>query len=436
MNLSYASYDSNGNITAINNALDATKNKSFGYDALDRLTSGSGSWGSLSWTYDGVGNRQTQTEGASSSTYAYQTGTNKLTGITGAQTALFTFDPNGNTDTENTARNYVYNQNQRLISVVDGGNTKGEYTYNGNGQRVKKTVNGVTTVFHYDLRGQLIAESNNSGSITAEYVYLNGQPLTKIEGSVVYYYHNDHLGTPQKMTDGTGQVVWEGEFKPFGEAITVTGSITNNLRFPGQYYDSETGLNYNYFRDYNPVIGRYVEADRLGILGGENHLYNYSDNRPLLLVDPLGLAPVKCCPDADLSDGECCQRAATAGLFAQPGGGKAGGIVICCGGRKVACADKVTNGPGKSQILKCLVKHEEKHFDDVNCNSCSLERPPYAPGRSQSSGECEASKISVACLRASKSECRGNSACIARIDARIRQMITYGNSFGSCPGLE
>ena len=66
------------------------------------------------------------------------------------------------------------------------------------------------------------------------------------------------------MTDSAGQVVWEGEFKPFGEAINITGSITNNLRFPGQYYDEETGLHYNYFRDYNPVIGRYVQAGPLG----------------------------------------------------------------------------------------------------------------------------------------------------------------------------
>jgi RHS repeat-associated protein len=73
--------------------------------------------------------------------------------------------------------------------------------------------------------------------------------------------HNDHLGTPQKMTDSTGTVVWSADYKPFGEATVTISTITNNLRFPGQYFDAETGLNYNYFRDYNPMIGRYVEAD-------------------------------------------------------------------------------------------------------------------------------------------------------------------------------
>ena len=258
MNLSYPTYDANGNITAMNNVLDATKNKSFTYDALDRLSSAtaSGIWGSLAWTYDGVGNRQTE----NSNTYTYASNTNKLTGANGK---AFGYDGNGNTTTEN-SRVYTYNQNQRLIQVVDGAMTAG-YAYNGNGQRVKKVVNGMTTVFHYNLVGQLIAESNSTGATTAEYVYLNGQPLAKIEGASTYYYHNDHLATPQKMTDSTGQVVWSADYKPFGEATTTVSTITNNLRFPGQYYDQETGLNYNYFRDYNPMIGRYVEPDRINL---------------------------------------------------------------------------------------------------------------------------------------------------------------------------
>ncbi|KAF0219656.1 MAG: YD repeat [Geobacteraceae bacterium] len=281
--------DANSNITAITNNLDSTKNKSYTYDALDRLATATatGLWGALGWTYDGVGNRQTQTN-VGTNTYAYQTGTNKLTGITGAESYSFTFDANGNTATEN-ARQYTYNQNQRLIQIVDGAVTAG-YTYNGNGQRAKKAVNGQATIFHYSTNGQIIAESNSTGTITAEYVYLNSQPLAKIEGTNTYYYLNDHLGTPQKMTDGTGAVVWSAEYKPFGEAtIDPSSTITNNLRFPGQYYDSESGLHYNYFRDYNPGVGRYVEADPIGIRGGIN-IYGYVFNNSLRLTDVKGLA--------------------------------------------------------------------------------------------------------------------------------------------------
>ena len=157
---------------------------------------------------------------------------------------------------------------------------------------MKKVVNGVTTVFHYDQWGQLIAESNGAGSITAEYVYLNGAPLAKIEGVSVYYYHNDALGTPQKMTDSTGAVVWAADYKPFGEATITVSTITNNLRGIGQYFDVETGLLYNYFRDLNPAIGKYIEADPIGLNGGINP-FVFVGNNPLLFFDPFGLLDSK-----------------------------------------------------------------------------------------------------------------------------------------------
>ena len=282
MNLTYAD-DANGNITGITNILDATKNKSFTYDALDRLSTAtaSGIWGSLAWTYDGVGNRQTE----GSIVYSYAPSTNKLAGAGGTS---FGYDSNGNT-TSQAARAYTYNQNQRLILVVDGAMTAG-YTYNGNGQRVKKVVNGITTIFHYNRDGLLVAESDGIGATTAEYVYLSSLPLAKIEGMNTYFYANDHLATPQKMTDSTGTVVWSADYKPFGEATVTISTVTNNLRFPGQYYDAETGLNYNYYRDYNPVIGRYIEADPIGIRKGTNHLYFYVNENPLRFTDATGLA--------------------------------------------------------------------------------------------------------------------------------------------------
>jgi RHS repeat-associated protein len=106
--------------------------------------------------------------------------------------------------------------------------------------------------------------------------------------------HNDHLGTPQKMTDSTGTVVWSADYKPFGEATVTVSTITNNLRFPGQYFDAETGLHYNYYRDYNPALGRYPQADPVGVLprgsrGGFNHLYAYVNNNPIRFTDPKGL---------------------------------------------------------------------------------------------------------------------------------------------------
>ncbi len=271
-NLTYG-YDNNGNITSI------APGRTFTYDNLDRLGTATGFWGSLSWTYDGVGNRLTE----NANSYTYYANSNKLNTANGIS---FGFDNNGNTTTE-ASRQYIYNQNQRLIQVNNGG-TYAYYTYNGNGQRVKKVVNGTTTIFLYSLNGQIIAESNSAGTISAEYVYLNNQPLAKIEGTNTYYYHNDHLGTPQKMTDSTGTVVWAADYKPFGEANVTQSTITNNLRGIGQYFDAETGLLYNYTRFLNAAIGRYSEADRIGLRGGINP-YVFVGNNPLSFIDPYGL---------------------------------------------------------------------------------------------------------------------------------------------------
>ena len=109
-----------------------------------------------------------------------------------------------------------------------------------------------------------------------------------MEGASTYYYHNDHLGTPQKMTDSSGTVVWAADYKPFGEATITVSTITNNLRYPGQYFDQETGLHYNYYRDYNPVIDRYIEGDPIGLRGGLN-LYLYAGANSLRFTDPRGL---------------------------------------------------------------------------------------------------------------------------------------------------
>jgi RHS repeat-associated protein len=89
------------------------------------------------------------------------------------------------------------------------------------------------------------------------------------------------------MTDSSGTVVWAADYKPFGEATVTVSTITNNLRFPGQYFDAETGLNYNYFRDYDPATGRYKQADPIGLGGGIN-LYVYALNSPLMYIDPTG----------------------------------------------------------------------------------------------------------------------------------------------------
>ena len=85
-----------------------------------------------------------------------------------------------------------------------------------------------------------------------------------------YYIHTDQVMQPQKMTDASGTVVWDRVATPFGVEVSATGALTQALRFAGQLHDSETSLNQNWYRDYDPYLGRYVQSDPIGLMGGIN----------------------------------------------------------------------------------------------------------------------------------------------------------------------
>ncbi|MFH1884014.1 MAG: RHS repeat-associated core domain-containing protein, partial [Planctomycetota bacterium] len=135
--------------------------------------------------------------------------------------------------------------------------------------------------------------------------------LVDVGTGSMYYFLNDRLGTPQMLTNSSNTVVWEGIYKPFGEAdVNTNSSVKNNFRFPGQYYDQETGLHYNYHRYYDPSTGRYLTPDPIGLAGGIN-LFLYADGNPINEVDRLGLIveadpfnPIPNLPTSNLTKGE------------------------------------------------------------------------------------------------------------------------------------
>ncbi|MFH0726834.1 MAG: RHS repeat-associated core domain-containing protein, partial [Pseudomonadota bacterium] len=106
-----------------------------------------------------------------------------------------------------------------------------------------------------------------------------------------YFFINDHLGTPLALTNEAGVKVWEADYLPFGEVHQESGSVPQGFRFPGQYFDSETGLHYNYHRYYDPKTGRYLTADPIGLVGGVN-IYSYTQNNPVNFLDSWGLRPL------------------------------------------------------------------------------------------------------------------------------------------------
>ena len=221
-------------------------------------------------------------------TYTYQQRTNRLAHIEGTPSIDFGYDLNGNITLENTWT-YVYDLSNQLIRVLYGSNQVAEYTYNGAGQRIEKVTQTETRIFHYDQFGHLIAETEQRGQMLAEYIYLGDQLLAMIKPvELAYYFHNDHLGTPQVLTDDAQAIAWKAVHTPFGEAVASIETVENPFRFPGQYYDQETGLHYNYFRYYDPQTGRYITPDPIGLEGGIN-LFVYVGNNPPNQADPSGL---------------------------------------------------------------------------------------------------------------------------------------------------
>jgi RHS repeat-associated protein len=271
-------------------------NYSYGYDALYRLTTTDNpDFDDEGFTYDGVGNRLTAADTTGDWSY------NQNNELSGYDDVSYEYDANGNI-TKKTAgsvvTSYVYSIEDRLTEVWDGevgsGSLTASYYYDPFGRRLWKEVSGERTYFHYADEG-LVAELDATGNVTKSYGYKPGStwttdPLFMKQGTDYYFYQNDHLGTPQKLTAINGAVVWAAKYSSFGKAdVDATSGITNNLRFPGQYCDQETGLHYNYFRYYDPKIGRYLRVDPIGFTGGDTDLYAYVLNDPVNLVDPEGL---------------------------------------------------------------------------------------------------------------------------------------------------
>jgi len=187
----------------------------------------------------------------------------------------------------------VYNSADRLEKVLLPDGSSATYTYDPFGRRVKKDVAGEVTYYLYSDEG-LIGEYDASGSLEKGYGWKpNGiwgtDPVFMTEGGSYYFYRNDHLGTPQKLIDENGNVVWSAEYTAFGEAIVDPAStVENNLRFPGQYFDEETNLHYNWNRYYSSEEGRFTQPDPISFLGGDENLYRYVENSVPNFFDPLG----------------------------------------------------------------------------------------------------------------------------------------------------
>jgi RHS repeat-associated protein len=304
LNLHFA-HDAMGNITALGNAAGASPaTETYGYDSLYRLKAVTEAGGTTleSYTYNPTGDRLSKTaSGIGTGTYGYTTGTHQLASIGNGARAN---DAKGNTTASvigGETFGYGYNGRNRMTVAQRNGDTVGSYTYDAFGERIGKVAafpSASTERYAYNQSGQLIGEY---GTTNRDYLWLGDLPIAIVDNttsggvttSTVNYVTADQLGTPRVVTDGTGTVVWSWAYQgnPWGEQQpTSTSGYVLNLRYPGQYYDAETGTNYNYFRTYEPATGRYLQPDPMGQAAGPS-LYGYVGGSPYSYTDSLGLFP-------------------------------------------------------------------------------------------------------------------------------------------------
>ena len=225
-----------------------------------------------------------------SSSLSYAADSNRIVSSSGNLAQSYTYDSAGNL-LQDGSHTFTYNA-RGILAKVTSNDISTQYAINGLGQRIKKSGPSVETganLFVYDEQGHLIGEYDADGNSIEETVWLGDMPVAVIKGSALHYVYADHLGAPRIITDQTDKVVWKWIHDPYGngDPKQPTGSFVYNLRFPGQYYDSETGLSYNMARYYDQKVGRYIQSDPIGLRGGINP-YNYVRSNPVSLIDPSG----------------------------------------------------------------------------------------------------------------------------------------------------
>ncbi|MDH0863814.1 RHS repeat-associated core domain-containing protein [Mitsuaria sp. GD03876] len=268
-------------------------NQSFSYDEMGRLIGIVAP--SASWTigYDANGNRAGVTLNGTARSYSTSATSNRLDSISNP-TRSFGYDATGNTLSDTgLAYTTTYRLDNRMGSLTKGAVTW-YYSYDAGGQRIRKN-GSQTTHFVYDQGGQLLGEYGATAP-NQEFVWLGGLPVAVLNGAAadpqVLHVYADHLGAPRMLVDKNSALRWRWISEPFGstaaeENPSGLGAIAFNLRFPGQFADKESGLNYNYFRDYDGTTGRYVQSDPIGLHGGINS-YAYVQGDPLSFIDPQG----------------------------------------------------------------------------------------------------------------------------------------------------
>ncbi|MBI5756332.1 MAG: RHS repeat protein, partial [Nitrospirae bacterium] len=295
-------YDAAGRLTGTVNANGTTG--TYSYDATGRLTDLTNAKGdstiisSYTYTLDPLGNHNSVVQDepliplipAQNITYTHDA-ENRMTGAGGV---INNFDPNGNM-TAKGSDTFTYDYNNRLIqSNISGVST--QYSYDGAGNRLVKTIGGATTRYILDINGSLsniLAETDGNGTITAYYVYGLGLISKVLPDGTAYYYHFDSRGSTIALTDASQNITDAYAYDPFGNVVNRTGSTANPFKYVGRYgvMEEGNGLQYIRARYYIPEMGRFITKDPLSGTDGDSQSLNryvYALNNPVRFVDVSG----------------------------------------------------------------------------------------------------------------------------------------------------
>ncbi|NID15937.1 RHS repeat-associated core domain-containing protein [Luteibacter yeojuensis] len=246
------------------------------------------------YSYDGTGNRLTWDTGAlQKRRYVYAEDSHRL--LIGDNVPR-EYDANGNT-TRIGERGFVYDASGRMSQATVNGVVEMNYAYNPFGQQVAKYIAGQTTVALHDEAGHWLGDYDGAGQPIRQVAWLDDLPIAAIDGNAIRDIQTDHLGTPRVVIDrATDKAIWTwsivgdafGSDAPNEDPDGDGTKYVFDMRFPGQRYDAVTKLFQNGWRDYDPLGGRYIQSDPIGLSGGIS-TYAYVGSNPYARVDPRGL---------------------------------------------------------------------------------------------------------------------------------------------------
>jgi RHS repeat-associated protein len=278
-------YDMAGNIVQIDSNF--TGSSTYNYDALNRLTGINSSALNATYSYDAAGNRTT----AGGISYTYDAGGRLVSSSDGTS---YGYDAAGNLVSKTIGgqtTTYTWDGQNRLTRVDYPDGSFSAYQYDQFDRRISKRRPDGSTIYYVYTGDQLAQELNAAGEIVASYVYDGlDRPVSMWRGGETYFYLLDLQGSVHGIVDNTGVLTATYQYDPWGNLLVSTGALENPLRYTAREFDEESGLYYNRFRYYDPVVGRFISRDPIGLRGGTN-LYSYVNNNSMRWRDPYGLIP-------------------------------------------------------------------------------------------------------------------------------------------------